>query len=275
MTRILFTSDLHGRYYDQLFSIASRTPGLEGVLIGGDIAGVAMPKAQRDFVRSTFRSLLEKFSKSLPPVYIIPGNDDWKIVEKELQLLSQNHNLIVPTDRAYPLTNSISIVGYPYVPLTPFVMKDYEKWDGTFQEMRRDSELPGISKGYFSFNEEIKIGEVPREQTISGDMKKLAALSNPRKTVYLFHTPPKGIFDRTITGLHAGSRAVLEFILKEKPLLTLHGHIHEALENAEPCHQLFDSAIGACGQEERKEAYYLDIILSANSHPYIQRKTTS
>lgn len=48
-------------------------------------------------------------------------------------------------------------------------------------------------------------------------------------TILVTHNPPyKTKLDRTWMGRHVGSRAIREFILNKKPLISLHGHIHEA-----------------------------------------------
>jgi uncharacterized protein len=46
-------------------------------------------------------------------------------------------------------------------------------------------------------------------------------------TVMVTHTPPRGILDRAIFRIHAGSRAVREFIESRAPRLVVCGHIHE------------------------------------------------
>jgi Icc-related predicted phosphoesterase len=73
-----------------------------------------------------------------------------------------------------------------------------------------------------------------REDNISSDMKKLTGLSAPQRTVYLFHCPPHGYFDfgigiGTEGHIHIGSRSITEFIRRNDPWLTIHGHSHEAV----------------------------------------------
>lgn len=47
--------------------------------------------------------------------------------------------------------------------------------------------------------------------------------------VLLCHQPPYGTkLDRVFGGLHVGSRAIREFIVKQKPLACFCGHIHES-----------------------------------------------
>lgn len=55
-----------------------------------------------------------------------------------------------------------------------------------------------------------------------------AGVQNARWKVLLTHVPPRGVRDRTIFGLHAGSTAVRHFIETHPVDLCLTGHIHEA-----------------------------------------------
>jgi len=60
-------------------------------------------------------------------------------------------------------------------------------------------------------------------------LEKLKKLSEPKKTIYAIHCPP---CDTYLDVIHSkksvGSRSIKEFIEKEQPPLTLHGHIHES-----------------------------------------------
>lgn len=46
-------------------------------------------------------------------------------------------------------------------------------------------------------------------------------------TVMVTHVPPRGIQDRTFFRIHAGSRAVRDFVESHAPRLVICGHIHE------------------------------------------------
>lgn len=46
--------------------------------------------------------------------------------------------------------------------------------------------------------------------------------------ILVSHTPPYGFVDLAMGKVHVGSKAVLEYINKHKPFLSLHGHIHES-----------------------------------------------
>jgi len=47
--------------------------------------------------------------------------------------------------------------------------------------------------------------------------------------ILLSHTPPNGTkIDKVFLGRHVGSNVIREYILKKKPILSIHGHVHEA-----------------------------------------------
>src|SRR5205085_931336 len=112
------------------------------------------------------------------------------------------------------------------VPISPFSIKDYE---------RRDvGPLPPFSFGqaYTSWSgaiERIDAGALASRPSIAEDLEHLARQSDPRRTIYVCHTPPAHTpLDQMARGRHPGSMALHEFIEQRQPLLTLHGHIHEA-----------------------------------------------
>lgn len=236
---IVVLSDLHG--IRSRFDKARRLldDGIEVLLLAGDIAQNGSPDFQQTNVRMGFKILLS--GKRDVRIFAIPGNDDWEIVEETLRGIPE---VIVPTDKAYPLDDAFSIIGYPYVPITPFLFKDYEKWDDDrYPEFPVDPaeletamiahrlNLEGYrSRGLERYESRFDPGN--RIDDISADMKKLALLSDHQKTVYLFHCPPFGFFGFGIAiegRVHIGSRSIAEFIRKNNPWLTLHGHSHEAV----------------------------------------------
>jgi Icc-related predicted phosphoesterase len=78
--------------------------------------------------------------------------------------------------------------------------------------------------------EDIPLQALRERPTIADDLDRLAALSDPARTVYVLHSPP---FATTLDRLHGGltpigSRAVRTFIDRRHPPLTLHGHVHES-----------------------------------------------
>jgi Icc-related predicted phosphoesterase len=235
-------SDLHG--LKARFTLLGRLldEGIDTLFIVGDIAASGYPEDQRADVRTNFGALL-KGRRGLR-VFAIPGNDDWAIVESTLREFPE---IAVPSSQAIPLDTRFSVLGYPYVPITPFTMKDYEKWDSsddpTPLAVGGDLDEFMIKRGINIFglkSEGTKLHDfafdpADRTDNIFFDLERVAGLSNPRDTLYLIHVPPAGFFDRAVSaaGLHhIGSRAVAEFIRKNEPMLTIHGHGHEAVDMA-------------------------------------------
>jgi len=46
--------------------------------------------------------------------------------------------------------------------------------------------------------------------------------------VFVSHSPPYMILDRVYAGFNVGSKAIRDYIVRVKPLLSIHGHVHEA-----------------------------------------------
>jgi Icc-related predicted phosphoesterase len=75
--------------------------------------------------------------------------------------------------------------------------------------------------------------------TIADDLKILTEGKDLSSAVFLFHAPPHNssldraandgkMFEHVKLELNVGSIAVRKFIEKRKPLVTLHGHVHES-----------------------------------------------
>jgi Icc-related predicted phosphoesterase len=68
-------------------------------------------------------------------------------------------------------------------------------------------------------------------ETIRDDLDRLPKPLDHRRAIYIMHSPPFGTrLDLIHGGKSAGSRSIRIFIEKIRPLLTLHGHIHESPE---------------------------------------------
>jgi Icc-related predicted phosphoesterase len=210
--------------------------GITKLLIAGDIAALGYPEAQQANVRQNFEFLLA--GKPDVQVYAIPGNDDWKIVKTTLQEFPE---VIIPTERAFPLDDGSSIIGYPYVPITPFNVKDYEKWDSPdypklpnnpkeLYEALIDYGInidglksDGLEVYDFQFDPE------DRTENIAKDLDQLCRLSDPSKTIYLFHCTPFLEPEKFL----GGSRTITAFIKTRNPWITIHGHSHSAVDRME------------------------------------------
>ncbi|HEU4764933.1 MAG TPA: metallophosphoesterase, partial [Candidatus Eisenbacteria bacterium] len=85
---VLYTSDLHGSrsHYEAAFRMAADL-GVRAVVLGGDLAPMGDPAAQREFFQTFLIPLLRErlASPGAPPVFYIFGNGDWRANETALE----------------------------------------------------------------------------------------------------------------------------------------------------------------------------------------------
>ncbi len=226
----IFTADLHGNkaQYEKLFDKAR---GVDFAVIGGDITPPGGIDEQRKFIENELIRLIADFKSKHKNVdiYLMLGNDDWV---SNMQVLARENNRLykIIHNQVYKLNEDFNLVGYSYVPITPFAIKDFEKFDSKDPQLQKGVTLQGFkSSGFellpFKFNPE------DREDNIENDFKNILRLSEPAKTIYAIHTPPYNTnLDMVYAAVHVGSLAVRRFIEQQRPYLTLHGHIHETIE---------------------------------------------
>ncbi|MBI3855185.1 MAG: metallophosphoesterase [Planctomycetes bacterium] len=221
MSSFVYASDLHGNReaYDRLFAAES-----DAVVLGGDLLPYPLKlggdpvAAQRRFVEEY---LADKLASR--PCWWIPGNDDWEAVLAPLAAKG-----IAIHGRSVPFLDGYSIAGYGCVPVTPFGMKDFDRYDVEGWEPAEAPKrcLTSSAAGVTS----VPFSSLRERGTIAEDLERLGALSNPARTVYVVHSPP---YATTLDRLHGGitpigSRALRRFIERRQPPLTLHGHVHES-----------------------------------------------
>ena len=233
MTMFFFSSDLHGserRYEALLAAIANERP--EAVLLGGDLLPF---QAQEEFTRDLagrFDSLRARLGPHYPRVVLIFGNDDPRALESVFFEYERDGLWTVLHNRCTDISKH-RIYGYPYVPPTPFRLKDWERYDVSHY----------VDPGCISPEEGLRSVEIDasesRYATIELDLQRLAGTDDLTGAILLLHTPPYRTkldraaldgksFDHAPLDVNVGSIAVRRFIEARKPLITLHGHVHES-----------------------------------------------
>jgi uncharacterized protein len=242
--RIMFTSDLHGNInqYKLMLEEANKN-GVNGIIIGGDLCptenGIDLEN-QREFLKNQLPILLKNNNI---PIYIMFGNDDascnYDIIEKFNGKLWYNIQ-----EKRLKIGNSY-IVGYPFIPISSFEIKDYEKFD-----LKPSSEKQGFLKrlfvsdnliqpnaklkGYKSSNEgfmEYEFNKADVKETIENDLNKNLYIKDSENTIYVFHSPPINTsLDLIYNFTHVGSKAIRRFIEQNNILIALSGHVHETVE---------------------------------------------
>jgi Icc-related predicted phosphoesterase len=237
--KLLYTSDLHGEIalYQELLKLAISSSA-EIIALGGDLLPSFSPTKryedviphQRIFTNQYLLPLLKRILQTtvVTKIFLIPGN--WDLGYSFL-FAEPPKGLIDLNQKIYQLESGVELIGYPFVPPTPFRPKDYEKRD--------DPEVPWPPQKNPSYlrssnrpDQLIAIDPyvyLKDRKTIQDDLNQLPKPIDYKKTVYMMHSPPFRTKLDLIEGLKsAGSHSIRMFIEKNQPFLTLHGHIHES-----------------------------------------------
>ena len=239
--KFLYTSDLHGEVhlYQELLELALSSSA-EIIALGGDLLPSFAPSKryedmvpnQKMFILQFLSPFLKRVIETTPAkkIFLIPGNWDLGYPYLFREPMEGVVNLAQESDR---LENGFEITGYPFVPPTPFRPKDYEKMDdreAAWPPQKRPSYIrsPGESDELTAVDPYLFLRG---RETIEEDLEGLVQPLDPRRTIYMMHSPPYGTkLDIIQGGNPTGSRSIKAFIERNQPLLTLHGHIHEAPE---------------------------------------------
>jgi Icc-related predicted phosphoesterase len=226
-----FTSDLHGQtdFYEQTLSLAAAGRP-RAVVLGGDLCPHAVGEAglhrQRLFLEGIFVEFARRLREASPggELLLLMGNDDWSA---NLPLLEQHdgelwrllHDRVVEVDGQ-------RVAGLSWVPITPFPMKDWERWEDDADEspprLAGWSSRDGVMRRF-------EFDPARRSPTIADALAALGARTPPAETVFVLHSPPHGTrCDVMSDGQHVGSRAIRSFVERLQPPLVLSGHIHES-----------------------------------------------
>ena len=239
--KVLYTSDLHGEIhlYQELLTLAISSSA-EIIALGGDLLPSVPPTKryedmvpnQKAFINQFLSSFFKKVitTTSVKQIFLIPGN--WDIGYP--YLFKEPLEEIVDLDqRSYRLKNEYELIGYPFVPPTPFRPKDYEKMDDP-EATWPPQKNPSYIRSSNQTDQLISIDPylyLRGRETIREDLNRLPRPLYHKKAIYIMHSPPFGTrLDFIQGGKSAGSRSIKIFIEENQPLLTLHGHIHESPE---------------------------------------------
>lgn len=231
--KILFVTDLHGNKskYEMLFE-AIKNHKADIVINCGDM----LPKDgtlfnQDHFIREYLEDYFSQVDRAGIYYLCYLGNDDLRIFddlfEKTCRKFSFVHNIA---------QRKVEIGGYEFIGMNwvadyPFRLKDRcrkDTEDYIFQIQLGKGLLSTLS-GWCEIDDWFKYAE--RLPTIEDELSKLICPVDYRKAVYVIHMPPINLgLDKCSSEVEVGSKAVYDFIKKQQPMLTLHGHIHESPE---------------------------------------------
>ncbi len=244
--RIVYSSDLHGNsvQYQKLVAYACDV-NADAIILGGDLAPKGLPHEefiprQRAFFREELSKLLLPFKKLLGKrIFLTMGNDDCEALISDF-VSSADGVYESIMNRRVVLNDQFEIVGYPFVPIHPFGMKDWQKfdlsivplrWETVYRKLKKENyRYDGLRTNTGDWSPYRFTVDMEKSDSIQYDLEQELFTQNPRQTVYVMHSPPFGTaLDITSQGDHVGSIAERIFIERHQPYLTLHGHIHETV----------------------------------------------
>jgi Icc-related predicted phosphoesterase len=238
-----FVSDLHGdeSRYRKLFDAIDRERPA-GVFLGGDLLPsgafslAGPPTPHRDFVggflAAGFIGLRDRLGAARPEVFLILGNDDARVEEAAVLEAAGRGAWHYAHSRRLAF-GTHDVYGYAFVPPTPFLLKDWERYDVS----------RFVDPGCVSPEEGRRTVPVAEREaryaTIAQELAALAGDASLERAIFLIHAPPHDtpldraaldgrMVDHVPLDVHVGSIAVRRFIEARQPLVTLHGHVHEA-----------------------------------------------
>lgn len=243
MPRCFFVSDLHGRpeRYRQLFArIVDEKPA--AAFLGGDLlpsgvaAGGLFDGESGDFIHDFLVTELERIRTTLggeyPRTFLILGNDDGRAVEDAVRAV-ETRGLWEYVHERRAAFKAYDVYGYCCVPSTPFLNKDWERYD-----VSRHVD-PGCVAPEDGYRSAPALARARGNSTIREELEELANGIALDRAIFLFHAPPYGtnldraaldgkMIDFAPLDVHVGSIAIRRFIEERGPRVTLHGHVHES-----------------------------------------------
>lgn len=259
--KFIFSSDIHGNkiHLKKLFEYAIKNK-ISYIVLGGDIC----PKdvSHRTIVdQKNFLKFLISYKNKYKNInlYLILGNDDFYTNDK---ILKNNDKLKYMNLKKTKFFESFFIFGFSYVAPTSFRFKDWELWD---TKNKKYDSLRGkfVTVGVKSKNDRLlhfDMKNLRRENNIYSLLIKKTKNLDLKKTIFVIHTPPFNTkIDLCKTKEHVGSIGVRKFIEEKKPILTLHGHIHEAFEMSSTYYDKIGNAvvINACNDYLSNEVSFI------------------
>jgi Icc-related predicted phosphoesterase len=238
MPLCFFVSDLHGHpsRYNKLFShIRDEVPDV--VMLGGDLLSHGMginadfDDFFNDFLLASFSGLKDDMKANYPAIMLILGNDDARATEEDF-IEAEKLGVWYYLHKRKHVHDGFNFYGYSNIPPSPFRLKDWERYD-----VSRYAD-PGCihpTEGFFT----VEPDEDIEYTTIKEDLERLVDEPKLQNTILLFHSPPYQtkldraaldgrMIDHVPLDVHVGSIAIKRFIEERRPLVSLHGHIHES-----------------------------------------------
>lgn len=229
--KILYTTDLHGNdlYYDSIWKKAIELK-VDMVINGADMLPKKRPInfLQKRFIEYLEQKYFPKFEKAGIYYLCCLGNDDLRVHDEVFTEVCSKFKYVHDIAQQKIQINGFEYIGFNMVADYPFQLKDRVRKD------REDFVFPiqhgpgriSCEDGWVELEDWFEIANMM--PTIEEELKDLPRPTNMKKTIYVIHLPPAGLGLDETGGQRPESKAVHDFLSKEQPLLSLHGHIHSS-----------------------------------------------
>jgi len=229
--RLLYVTDLHGDVakYERAFNVAVRQ-GVAAVVNGGDLlprrGGAA---GQETFLREFIEGHLGEYDGTGIEYVACLGNDDIRLLDEVFdEVCSRHESATNLAQRKYEL-GGVELVGMNWVVDYPFRLKDRCRMDNDDYVFQAQFGSGLLSSPDEFIELEDWFAYARTLPTIEEELRALVRPSDMTSAIYVMHMPPSGLgLDSCGSGECVGSASVREFIEREQPRMTLHGHIHES-----------------------------------------------
>ncbi|MBO0992893.1 metallophosphoesterase family protein [Bacillus sp. SD088] len=220
--KIIYASDIHSNkdFYYQIYDLINNVQA-DAFILGGDLFAYSTLHEEQLTFMEVF---LIPFFKSINiPVSLIAGNTDLYSVFKELRNRLNEEQYQFLSNKPHKIGSRIPIFGFPIITPSPFKLKNYFE--------RRD-----LANDHVICESSYIVNQTGEFQKVSRDfLNALPSIEEEINTfsvaeaIWVTHVPPSGgVLDLLRNKQTAGSKAIRQKIMKEKPILSLHGHIHES-----------------------------------------------
>jgi Icc-related predicted phosphoesterase len=227
--KVFYATDLHGQI-PKFECVKKIIDDHDIIILGADLLpkGIgASTQRINDFIHEYLPTFFNHFYNI--PIILDFGNDDWMIYYKGFEdVVSRFHGVHISNMNTIEI-GDYKFCGMNYVPDYPFGIKDWCRRDG-----EKIADEVQFGTPYYSYGKLIIEIDYLEEhlESMPKIMDYLNLLPKPEPNIiYLIHSPPYGTgLDQCFRVGAVGSMDVRDWIQKEKPFLTLHGHIHESFE---------------------------------------------
>jgi len=231
--RIIYVTDLHGdkRSYERLFKIAKAFRA-NMVINGGDMLPIMGDLfKQGEFITGYLEDHFSQFESAGIYYLCFLGNDDLRIFDGIFEKACNKFPFVVPLAQRKFEIEGYSFIGMNWIADYPFPLKDRCRMDTDdyiFEEQLGKG-LLSTPNGWKEIEDWFAYAKTL--PTIEEELNRLVQPDNMKNSVYVIHMPPHKLgLDKCFGGREVGSKAVYDFLLKNHPKLSLHGHIHESPE---------------------------------------------